>query len=395
MDGLECGVERMRCGVFEGWRRRCAVAGLLLAGSLGLSGCQFFFQCAKASCTNTTTGTTAGSTGDYAYVANSTTGTGYIAGYELSTGVPIAISGSPFNLGFVPSAMVVQPGNALLFIASATTNVVYAYTIAANGSLTIANGGAAVANEEAASMDITADGKYLFVLSAVTLTGVPTVDEYSIASTGVLTSVGSSLSALSSQTPEAVKVAPSGNFVVAALGSAGDVIFPLSSEEFTSTSSSQAITLPASTGDYGVTIDKNNVIYFARTGQVAPYSATAAGVATLVTNTTANVTTGSGDHSIALSSTGAYLYTGNATGNTVSAFTNNGGTLGIVSGSPYNGPASVAAVSADNSGKYLIAAGYNSGGVEEYAIEAGGTLTPSSTTANTGASGITLLAVTH
>src|SRR6185437_8862592 len=64
-----------------------------------------------------------GSTGNYVYVANSTTGTGTL------TGVP----GSPLTLGYTPQAMVVTRDNKFLYVAApGNINV---YTINSDGSL--------------------------------------------------------------------------------------------------------------------------------------------------------------------------------------------------------------------------------------------------------------------
>jgi len=378
---------------------RVVVAGALaLAVSLGLTGCGAFFSCeGKTDCPVTTTPT---SSGDYAYVANTTGTTSQIAAYELSTGTPLVVTGSPFTLDFVPNAMVVTPDNTLMFVSSPANGAIYAFTIAADGALSSANGGEAVDNEAADAMDITPDGKYLFVLVA---TGqVAIVTEFAItATTGVLTAPTDSTLTIgppSNVSATAIKVAPSGDFVVIALGSAGDDVIPLSSDLFAN-ATTQPITFNLTgIGDYGIAVDSNNNIYFARTGQVAVYSATPAGLPTPITNTAANSDTGAADYSIVLSSSDAFVYTGNA-GNTsaassISGFSNASGTLAPLSGSPYGAPNSVANIALDSTGKYIVAAGLGTGGFKEYTIGSSGVLTAASTTESTGTTA-SLMAVTH
>jgi 6-phosphogluconolactonase (cycloisomerase 2 family) len=378
-----------------------AVCGVgLLAISLGLSGCGAFFVCeGKSDCPVTTTPT---NSGDYAYVANTTSSTSQIAAYELSTGNPLVVTGSPFSLDFVPNAMVVSPDNSLLFVSSPANGAIYAFTIAADGALSSANGGVAVDNESASAMDISPDGKYLFVLN--TVGEISNVDEFEItATTGVLTAQPSltPIGTAAAATAAAIKVAPSGDFLVVTLGSAGDVIVPLVNELFAGGGAEQPITFTVTgLGDYAVTIDSNNNIYFARTGQVAVYSATSAGVPTAITNTLVDSATGAADNSIVLSSSDDYVYTGNA-GNSsnasgISGFSNSSGTLAPLSGSPYGAPNSVDSIALDSTGKYIVAAGYGTGGFREYTIGSSGVLTVSSTTENTGTtSNVTVMAVTH
>jgi 6-phosphogluconolactonase (cycloisomerase 2 family) len=373
--------------------KRAVVVALLASASL-LSGCGNFFVCeGKSDCPVTTTPT---SSGDYAFVANTTASTSQIAGYELSTGTPLTVPGSPFGLDFVPNSMVVTPDNTLLFVSSAANAAIYSFAIAADGALSSANGGTAVGNESAAAMDISPDGKYLFVLNSSVEGTV--VDEFAItATTGVLTAEPSLIGTLAGATATAIKVAPSGDFVVIALGSAGDEVIPLVNELFSGAAAPQTIQFTVSgIGDFGVTVDANNNIYFARTGQVAVYSATSTGVVTAISNTTANSTTGSGDHSIVLNNDGTYVYTGNATTANISGFSSSSGTLAVLSGSPYAAPTGVDTVALDSSGKYILAAGYGTAGFREYTIGTLGALTASSTTGNTGTTEpLTVMAVTH
>jgi 6-phosphogluconolactonase len=59
-------------------------------------------------------GGTGSSTADYVYVANSTTQT--VAGFAVTANTLTAATGSPYTLGFVPTAVAVNPANTILFV---------------------------------------------------------------------------------------------------------------------------------------------------------------------------------------------------------------------------------------------------------------------------------------
>jgi 6-phosphogluconolactonase len=380
-------VERMafldrRTGVQ--WTGLGAVAALLLM----LTGCgNFFVYPADVG----TGGGTAASTGDYAYIANSTSSSSSVAGYELSTGTPLAISGSPFSVGCVPNSMVVA-NNSVLFVSCTQNSAIYAFSIGSNGALTSANGGVAVANQSAGAMDITPDGKYLFVLNTTAL--ATAITEYSISGTTIAAVANpSEVIQFVNGSTAAMKVAPSGDFIAIVLGGAGDVIVPLSNDLF-STQAAQYYNEPNTlTADFGVTVDAANNVYFARTGEIAVYSANGT-TGVLSANTISEPATGQGDHAIVLNNAGTFVYTGNQTDSTISGFSSANGVLGSVTGSPFTAPTTVSAIALDNTHNYIVAAGYGTTGILEYAISSTGVLTASSTVA-TGTAGTTVMALTH
>jgi 6-phosphogluconolactonase len=359
----------------------CAVAALV--APLLLTGCHNFFVCeGKASCPS---GGGSGS-GDYAYISNSTSGSTYLAAYDLSGGKLTAISGSPFSLGYVPVAMSVAPSNSFLYIATipgAANPGIYLYTIGTTGGLSIANGGSLLVSDQVASMDISPDGGYLFAVSTSGLT----LNEYSVdTSTGLISLAtqfsipGSAGCALQSgtNTPASqsctVAVSPSGQYVVVALGTGGDAIFPYSSSSGI-TSPTYALISPVSTtsGDYSVAMDPNNYLYIARTNALAVYAITPGPVGTLKSNVT--YSSGVVPRSVTLS-TGStyYVYTANEGASNVSGFSiGSTGALTQISGSPFAGPTSVSALGVDNTGGYMVTAGYNgSSGVQLFSIPSTG-----------------------
>ncbi len=271
--------------------RGCAALGL--ATVLLLTGCHNFFVCeGKASCPSGGGGST---TSDWVYVSNASAGSTRISAYDIGNGSLAAISGSPYNIGFAPVAMSVSPSNAFLYVATlpnATNPGIYMFAVnSSTGALSTANGGNALITTQVSSMDISPDGNFLFVVDVLGTS----LTEYQINTSTGLLALGTTLplpptTCVLAGTPVTqsctVKVAPSGQFVVASLGSAGTIIYPYTSSSGITSSSPMLIgsgsTSSNPTGDYSVTLDKNNFIYIARTSTLAVYQITdAAGDATL------------------------------------------------------------------------------------------------------------------
>lgn len=335
-----------------------------------------------------------GSGSNIVYVANS--GTNSITAYSMSTGALASVSGSPYSLSFAPTAVAVTPANTFLYVAG--NGVVYAYSIGTGGVLTAANSGAVVANGNVVSMDISPDGKWLFTLDA----DGTTIEEYSInASTGVLTGAsGATYTYNSSVTvvPKMIRVSPGGAYVVAALGTAGEIVYTFNTSTGAMTES-QRLSAPSSTSDNAIAMDKNTAyLFIARTGNaagVAVYTIGNAGALNIVSGSP--FTTGSQAYSVVVDNAAKYVYVANRGDGTVSAFSiGTGGALTAINGSPFSSGATVTALAADSTGKYILAAA--NGGSPDlgmYAFDAstaGRIYTVSSTTT---AYGPVALAVTH
>jgi len=351
-----------------------------------LAGCGDFFPPIKGG------GSSSGS--DIVYVANASSTS--VTGYAMSTGALVAVSGSPYTLSFTPTAIAVTPANTFVYVAG--SGVVYVYSIGTGGALTAANNGAAVANGNVVSMDISPDGKWLFTLDA----DGTTIEEYSInTSTGILTAASGALYTFGSGTtpvPKAIKVAPNGNYVIVALGTAGEIVYGFN----TSTgaiSESQRLSAPGSTSDNAIAMDKNTAyLFIARSGNSAGL-----GVYTIGTGGTLTIVSGSPfatsgqSTSVVVDNTATYVYVGNQGDGTISGFTiGTGGALTALSGSPYSAGKTMTALAADSTGKYILAAA--NGGSPDlgmYAFDsstAGRIYTVSSTTT---AYGPVAVAVTH
>jgi 6-phosphogluconolactonase (cycloisomerase 2 family) len=387
--------------------RGCAALGL--SAVFLLAGCHNFFICeGKASCPSSGGG--GSTTSDWVYVSNAASGATNISAYDIGNGSLAAIAGSPYNIGFSPVAMSVSPSNAFLYAATlpnASNPGIYLWTInSSSGAITVANGGNALITTQVSSMDISPDGNFLFVVDVA----ATALSEYSINSSGLLALATTvplppSLCPLTgtplSQTCT-VKVAPSGQFVVASLGSAGTIIYPYTSGSGITTTNPTLIgsgsTSTNPTGDFSVTLDKNNFIYIARTAALAVYQITdASGDATQTSNTTYSGT--ATPRSVVLSFDQSYVYTANQGTGNISGFTIGGsGTLTPISGSPFTGPASVSAIGTDKSGKYMVAVGYDgSSGLQLFTLGTSTAGTPGAltltTSAGTGTSTTTIPAV--
>ncbi len=326
--------------------------------------------------TSTSTSTTTNSnSSDFVYVSNDAISENNVDGYAISGSTLNAISGSPFDFQYPPSAMVVDPGNSLLFAATdseLTEGFLYGYSIT-SGALGILDSGTPLVSESVTSLAISPDGSWLFALD----TDGTTLEEYSInPSTGALTFIDTypvSGTSTGIVTPTQVVVAPSGDFIVVTLGTGGANTFTFDTTTGIATPSTLISPVTDASGIFGAAVDENNNIYLAGTAGLEVFSATAVGVPTLL-NT---YTTGNGAHAVAINPDYTYVYVGNLTDGTISAFSiGTDAALTAINGSPFPGPPTVSALSVDSTSGYLVAAGYSAtNGVELYTIGSGGVLT--------------------
>ncbi len=362
---------------------RALLGAVGLCASVALTGCGNFFVYPGSTSTGTGTGTgTGNSSTDFAYVSNSASGSTYVNGYAVSSGALTATTGSPYNLAYVPAAMAITPSDTYLYIATdsgLSAGYLYGYSIGTGGSLSILDGGTALESENVASIAISPDGQWLFALDA----GGITLEEYLInSSTGALTfqnTVGITGAAAGIVTPVSVKVAPSGDFIVCALGTGGVVSFSFDTATGEAGVAGSSLISPAlaSEGYYAIAVDKNNYVYAAGTVGLQVFSSTTAGALTLISSTP--YATGAGPRSMVIDTSNTYVYTGNQTDGTITedAIGTNAA-LTAISGSPVTGPAGVSALGRDNSGKYVLAAGYNgTSGIQLFTIGSTGALTQS------------------
>jgi len=384
---------------------------LLMLATLTLAGgCKNFFPPL-----NGTTGTGTTNTGDYVYVASAVTSSSgsaawTISGLSIGTGTLGALTGFPVTLPFPPVALAITPSNSLLYVAG--SDVIYGYTISSAGALTsILTSAQSQVLETAAisSMVVSPDGNWLLGLSVNEQEAV--IDEYAISSTGQLTlETGAQypLSGSAPIVPSDIAIAPTGNYVAVALGTAGDVIFSFNTSTGALTEVAQEIPPTASSADQALTFDSTgSTLYVARSGTdsgVVPYVLSNGG-ATLTAAAGAPFALGTnatGPSSILIDATGKYLYVGDKTSSSISAFSiASGGVLTALGGSPYAAGTNVNALGEDSSGKYILATALGgSPDLQMYTIDTAtpGKLDPA-TTASTGdptePAGAVALALTH
>ena len=301
-------------------------------------------------------GTTTPGTGDYVYVANATTQT--LAGFSVGTGTLTAVSGSPYSLGFVPTALAVNPTNTLLFVGG--NNAIYAYAIdSGSGALSALNSGSAVGLASAASMDVSPNGQWLAVLDKNNIT----VDEFQITntSTGALAEVATpNYPVLPGATvvAQVVKFAPNGNTLFAALGTAGYVAYAFNSATgaLSNPVTPQTWTLTTSAQSLAITPD-SLYLYLATSGasggSLTAYSIVSGGLATLGSP----VAAGSQPVSVVLNKAGTDVYVANQQSSNISGYSINAsnGTLMALNPATNSATSPPLALAVDNSGTYLLA----------------------------------------
>jgi 6-phosphogluconolactonase len=331
------------------WVRRLGSAAAL--GILSFStGCGSFFVYPGSS------GSGSSATGDYVYVANSTTGT--LAGYAIGTGTLTAASGSPYVLGFSPTAVAVNPADSIVFVAgtNAGNGFIAAYSIGSGGALTLlVSNSVGLADE--VSMDISPDGKWLLGLDANGLT----VDEYQInSSTGQLTLATGASYTVSGATvvPRGLRVAPNGNYIFAAIGTAGDLVFPFN----TSTgvlSAPLTLALGSGVSDNALAVSPNSsYLYIARSGTAAGLAVYTIGSGGALNSVSGSpFAAGSQPFSVVVNNAGTDVYVANQLDSTISGYSvASNGTVTALSGSPYGNGSQVTVLAADRTGNYLLAA---------------------------------------
>ncbi|WP_074652927.1 lactonase family protein [Terriglobus roseus] len=325
---------------------------LLLLCLLPISGCNGFFQ--KDSTTGTTTGTSAT---NYAFVAN--TGSNTVTGLGISTtGTLAALSGSPITLGLPPTALVVSRDNKFLWVG--TVSAIYGYTIASDGTLAAMSSGNAIANAICTDMQVSPDGKWMMVLDG----SGNSIDLFAINTDGTLTpgpNSGIGFTASGTVIPQQLRIAPSGAYVVAAMGTAGELVF-----SFNTTTGALALltqtTPPGTTSDNGIAIDSTSTyLYEARSGSNPGLVVSTVGSNGNLTPTTSTTyAAGAQPYSVVLDNTNKYVYVANRTDGTISGY--NIGTnaaLTAIAGSPFSSGVAVQSLGADSTGKWLLAASYS------------------------------------
>jgi 6-phosphogluconolactonase len=293
------------------------------------------------------------------------------------------------SFGYVPSAMAVTPTDTFLYAASdSTTGAIYGYSIGTGGALSVLGGGSPQIGEDDAALAVSPNGEWLFTLATAGLINVYSINTSTGAAGGTTANSYplASASSVGTATPISLAVAPSGEYVAAALETGGANVF--SFDDTTGglpAGQSPAGINPgsAAVGIYALAFDGNNYLYCAGTAGLQVFSVSSG----VTVNLLKTYSIGNAPRSIAINSTSTFVYVGNEDDGTISAYAiGTGGALTAVPGSPFTGPPSVNSLAIDSTGAYLIASGYNtSTGTQLFSIATTGALS-SVGTAGTGAS---------
>jgi len=343
--------------------------------------------------------------GNYVYEANSSSS--MLGGYVVGTGTLTAVSGSPYSLGFTPTAMVVNPADSILFVAgiSGGSGFIATYALGSGGVLTLLQNNNVGSAAEVA-MDVSPDGQWLLGLDATGVTtGIVTVDEYAInSSTGGLTlgtgasyqvpGVGTTTGTVS---PTGIKFAPNGQLVFVSLGTAGELDFTFNTASGSGLlTASQTAFLANGSGfsDNALTLSPSGTyLYVARSGPNGGLlTDTITGSAGSLTIGTP-IAAGTQPFSVAANSTNVYVANRGSSSNTAIAGYSVSSTGAVAALSSYAGGSSVTALALDKSGKYLLAAA--NGGSPDlwmYSFDASGNLVFATSITATGPGAVALAA---
>jgi 6-phosphogluconolactonase len=346
--------------------RRWAGQALAVMGiwALGMTtGCGNFFVY-PGTATSSGTGSTAG---DYVYVANANTSTPSLAGFAVGTGTLTAVSGSPYSLDFIPTAVAVNPADSIVFVAGSNgiDGFINSYSIGSSGELTLlVSNNTGSASE--VSIDVSPDGQWLMGLDANgSSIGEAIVDEYQInSSTGQLTQgTGTSYTYTGTPTPTIVprqiKFAPNGAYVFAAVGTAGDLVFPFTtSTGVFSTPLSLSLGTSSTASDNALAVNPTSTtLYIARSGTnggMAVYTIGSGGSLSEISGSP--LTAGNQPFSVAVNFAGTDVYVANQLDSTISEYSiGSTGAVAALSPATVTTESAARALAVDRSGDYLLA----------------------------------------
>ncbi|MEK6396895.1 MAG: beta-propeller fold lactonase family protein [Terriglobus sp.] len=333
------------------------VAPVVLSSLLSLSGCSGFFTPENSNSGGGSGGGTV-TASNYLFVAN--TGANSVTGLGISsTGTLGTLNGSPINFNYSPSALTVSRDNKFLWVG--TVSQIFGFSIGSDGTLTALNSGNALVNAFCADMQTSPDGKWLMVLDG----SGNAIDLFAINSDGTLTpgpSSGIGFTAPSGTVvPKQIRISPTGSFVIAAMGTAGELYFNFNTTTGVFQYLNQTLP-PGTTSDNAIAIDSTGTyVYVVRSGTNSGLVVnTIASNGLLVPTTSTAYSTGTQPYSVVLDNTGKYVYVANRGDNTISGWSiGTNAALTAISGSPFASGVAVTSLGADSTGKYIAAAAYS------------------------------------
>jgi 6-phosphogluconolactonase len=370
---------------------RLGLASMGVGGMLALTGCDGFFVNQTTTGTGTGTGTGTSTTGDYAYVVNQTTNS--LSAFSVGSGALTLVTGSPYALPAGLAAASVEVSRANTFVYVGGVGAIECFSISSSGTLSLVTASGVSESARFSSLTTSPDGQWLLALDSTT----QTLYTFGInKSTGALSLIAQTVYSVAanvgSVVPTMVRVTPSGSYVIAALGTGGDVVLPFNTTTGVPTYTGLTLGIPSGMSDNAVAIDANSAyVYFARGGTTSGSSGITAFSLTAATGALTQVqtlaTSGNAPYAIVLNSAGTYAYSANRADGTVTGFSVSNGMLTPLATSPYAAGTLATSLALDNSGKYLVAASFGGGAdVTLYSFDA--TTAGKLNIATTGVSGL-------
>jgi 6-phosphogluconolactonase len=197
-------------------------AALLLAAVVYLAGCKGFWDAPGSSSSGgCTTNCTTATSGGF-YILNSGT-TPQIVGQAIVSGKIASISGSPWGLSATPFAMAMSPNGSFLYVSTSLGVFVYPVN---NGTL----GTAATISQDSTALALRVDPSGNWLIEALQTTGSATIAAIPISSTtglatGAELTANYNLSNASVQNGE-IAISPDDTNVFVALGAGGVIVVP-------------------------------------------------------------------------------------------------------------------------------------------------------------------------
>jgi len=195
-------------------------AALFLIPAVFVAGCAGFWDAPTSSGSTTPTTESSG----IFYVLNQTTD--QLAGYYISSGTLVAVSGSPYTLASAPYSIAIAPNGDFLYVG--TTSGIYLYTIGTSGALTLGNSGSPISSDIPAAMQVS--GSWL-IDAYIVSSGEVELNAYSISSSsGAYTGTSENqIFNISNASVNQMVLSPDADYLFVALGSGGTIAVPFTS----------------------------------------------------------------------------------------------------------------------------------------------------------------------
>lgn len=364
--------------------RMLRVAALAFLPALGgLSGCGFFPPLNQCT-TNCTTST------DFMYVANSSNTTASpasVAGFSLTTTTTAATATTPatstltlavtpnsaYTLGFVPTAMAINPAKTYLYVSSLTGGI-YLYSIGSTGALTLQNNSQPVATSLIASaIKVDTTGKYLIVANASLSTSKTVMTVYSIATSTGLLSSPATLTIPVLGASNRLAIAANDVNVFLTLGTSGTASMTFNSTTGALTYQSVLAPKNAQGAAVGVTTNPANTYVFVTETAISAVRVLSIGTNGALTEVAGSpFATGTGPSGVLVNANGSYVYVTNSTDSTISGFVlAANGTLTEISGSPFATGTTPVDIAEDSTDTYIgVVCNGGSQDLEVYSFDA-------------------------